>query len=205
HHLQEVYEICQAVTVLRDARHIVTSPVADLPKHRLIEAMTGEQGLLSLADAAGRAFPKEAAVALAVTGLSGDDFPDVSFTVRRGGALGIAGATSSGRVGVAEAVAGLAPYAAGTIRINGRELPKSNVPAALELGVGCVPKSRHQQGLVLSQSVADNTTMTIGRKLGAFGFIVPRRKAGMTRRMIAELGILTEGPGQLVASLSGGN
>jgi simple sugar transport system ATP-binding protein len=54
HHLQEVYEICQAVTVLRDARHIVSSPVADLPKQRLIEAMTGEQALLSITDAAGR-------------------------------------------------------------------------------------------------------------------------------------------------------
>lgn len=205
HHLQEVYEICQAVTVLRDARHIVSSPVADLQKQRLIEAMTGEQALLSVTDAAGRELPEYAAVGLEVSDLSGDDFAHVSFSVRRGEVVGISGATSSGRVGVAEAVAGLSPYAAGNIRIDGHDLPRGSVPAALELGVGCVPKSRHKQGLVLSQSVADNTTMSIGRKLGSLGFIAPQRKAEVTRRTIAELGIVTEGPGQPVSALSGGN
>jgi simple sugar transport system ATP-binding protein len=205
HHLQEVYEICQAVTVLRDARHIVSSPVNALAKQQLIEAMTGEQGLLSVTDAAGRELPEDAAVALDVSGLTGEDFANVSFSVRRGEVVGISGATSSGRVGVAEAVAGLSPYASGTIRINGRDLRKGSVPAALALGVGCVPKSRHEQGLVLSQSVADNATMTIADRLGPLGFIAPRRKTAATKRAIAELGIVTEGPGQPVAALSGGN
>ena len=66
HHLQEVYEICQAVTVLRDARHIISAPVADLPKDRLIEAMTGEQVNFGFADAAGRVVPADAPVALDV-------------------------------------------------------------------------------------------------------------------------------------------
>jgi simple sugar transport system ATP-binding protein len=77
------------------------------------------------------------------------------------------------------------------------------VPAALALGVGCVPKSRHQQGLVLDLSVADNATMTIG--LGPFGFIVPRRRAEVTQDAIETLGVVTEGPEQPVSSLSGGN
>jgi len=205
HHLQEVYEICQAVTVLRDARHIVSSPVGDLPKAELIEAMTGEQELLGVTDAAGRSRPPGAAVALEVSGLAGEDFANVSFSVRRGEVVGISGATSSGRIGVAEAVAGLSPYASGTIRINGKDLRKGSVAAALALGVGCVPKSRHEQGLVLSQSVADNTTMTIADRLGPLGFITPRRKAETTERAIDELGIVTEGPGQPVAALSGGN
>ena len=205
HHLQEVYEICQAVTVLRDARHIVTAPVADLPKDRLIEAMTGEQVDFGFADAAGRSLPADAPVALAVRDLSGDDFEGISFTIRRGEVLGISGATSSGRIGVAEAVAGLGPFTGGEIRVNDRPLPSGDVPAALALGVGCVPKSRHKQGLVLGQSVADNTTMTISRKLGPLGFIKPGRRARITRESIAALGVVTEGPEQLVASLSGGN
>src|SRR5947209_2415826 len=98
HHLQEVYEICQAVTVLRDARHVVSSPVGELPTQRLIEAMTGEQALLSVADATRRKLPDDAAVALEVSDLSGDDFDRVSFSVRRGEVLGISGATSSGRI-----------------------------------------------------------------------------------------------------------
>lgn len=205
HHLQEVYEICQAVTVLRDARHIVTTPVADLPKGSLIEAMTGENVRLGVADAAGRAPPADAPVALEVDGLSGDDFANVSFAVRRGEVVGLSGPTSGGRIGVAEAIAGLAGHTGGAIRIEGRALPSADVPAALALGIGCVPKSRHRQGLVLSQSVADNTTMTVSRRLGPLGFIAPRRKAALTNGTIASLGIVTAGPDQPASSLSGGN
>ncbi len=205
HHLQEVYEICQAVTVLRDARHIVSAPVADLPKDRLIEAMTGESVSLNIADAAGRTLPTDAPVALEVDDLAGEDFRNVSFTVRKGEVVGISGATSSGRVGVAEAVAGLGPHSAGAIRIDGKRLPSNDVPAALALGVGCVPKSRHAQGLVMTQSVGDNTTMTIPERLGRLGFIAPRRKAAAAKAAIRDLGVVTEGPDQLVSALSGGN
>jgi simple sugar transport system ATP-binding protein len=191
------------VTVLRDARHIVSAPVADLPMDRLIEAMTGEP--TGRATAVDRRPPADAAVALAVSDLSGEDFANVSFNVRRGEAVGITGATSSGRIGVAEAVAGLGRFTSGSIRIDATELPSADVPAALALGVGCVPKSRHRQGLVLGLSVADNTTMTISHRLGRFGFISPRRKLAAAERAISSLGIVTAGAGQPVSSLSGGN
>src|SRR6202161_2489510 len=116
HHLQEVYEVCQTVTVLRDARHILTAPAAILPKDALIEAMTGEQVSFSFADAANRKAPTEGPLALEVKGIGGEDFDDVSFSVRAGEIIGLCGATSSGRLGVAEAVAGLGPYKSGTIR-----------------------------------------------------------------------------------------
>lgn len=112
HHLQEVYEICQAVTVLRDARHVVTAPVAELPKDRLIEAMTGEQANLHVADATARTTPPGKTIALDVAHLSGEDFSDVSFAVHAGEVVGLSGATSSGRIGVAEAVAGLGGFTA---------------------------------------------------------------------------------------------
>lgn len=205
HHLQEVYEICQAVTVLRDARHIISALVTDLPRDRLIEAMTGEQVQFGFADAAGRTTEPDMPVALEVRNLSGDDFKDVSFQIRKGEVVGISGATSGGRIGVAEAIAGLANRKAGSIVINGRLLKPGDVPAALSLGVGCVPKSRHKQGLVLSQSVADNITMTIANQLGPYGFIAPFRRARATNDAIHSLGIVTEGAEQLVSNLSGGN
>ncbi len=121
HHLQEVYEICQAVTVLRDARHIVSAPVASLPREQLIEAMTGERGGLAVADAAARAaLPTGAEVALDVANLAGADYDDVSFTVRRGEVVGLTGATSSGRTSVAEAIAGLRRARRGEIRVGAR-------------------------------------------------------------------------------------
>ncbi|MCX5512612.1 multidrug ABC transporter ATP-binding protein [Kaistia algarum] len=205
HHLQEVYEICQAVTVLRDARHIITAPVADLPKNRLIEAMTGENVHLGVADAAGRTVDPKTPIALEVEGISGEDFGDISFTIRRGEVVGLSGSTSSGRVGVAEAIAGLGQYRAGTIRIDKKKLPSGDVPAALALGVGCVPKSRHKEGLILTMPIADNTTMTVNRKLGPFGFIPPRKRARLAEETIRALGVVTQGPEQLVSGLSGGN
>jgi simple sugar transport system ATP-binding protein len=204
HHLQEVYEVCQAVTVLRDARRIVSAPVAELPTERLVEAMTGDR-LDSGPDAAARKLAEDAPVALNVEGLGDDAFAEVSFAVRSGEIVGLAGATSSGRIEVAEAVAGLAGFARGNIRVGGHDLPAGDVGAALARGVSCVPRSRHRQGLVLGQSVADNTTMTIGHRLGPFGFIEPRRRSDATRQAIVALGIVTEGPEQPVASLSGGN
>ncbi len=205
HHLQEVYEICQTVTVLRDARHIVTAPVADLPKDRLIEAMTGENVHLGVADAAGRVRDENAPVALTVEKLAGDDFADVSFTIRRGEVVGLSGSTSSGRVGVAEAIAGLGRFSAGAVRIGDKPLPSGDVPAALALGVGCVPKSRHKEGLVLSMPIADNTMMTVSHKLGPFGFIPPAKRSTLAHEAIRSLGVVTQGPDQLVSGLSGGN
>ncbi|AET91910.1 ABC sugar transporter, ATPase subunit [Burkholderia sp. YI23] len=206
HHLQEVYEICQAVTVLRDARHIVSAPVSVLPRDKLIEAMTGEQGGLAVADAAARApLPADAPIALSVSDLCGDDYAGVGFQVRRGEVIGLTGATTSGRTSVAEAIAGLKAQKSGAIRVDGRALPPGDVPAALANGVGCVPKDRHREGLVLSQSVAENASMTIARTLGRFGIATPAKKNAFGRRMIAALGIKTPGPDHEVSGLSGGN
>jgi len=206
HHLQEVYEICQAVTVLRDARHIVSAPVSALPRDKLIEAMTGEQGGLAVADAAARApLSADAPIALSVSDLCGDDYGDVSFAVRRGEVIGLTGATTSGRTSVAEAIAGLKAQRSGAIEVDGRALPPGDVPAALARGVGCVPKDRHREGLVLSQSVAENASMTIARTLGRFGIASPAQKNAFGRRMIAALGIKTQGPEHIVSGLSGGN
>jgi simple sugar transport system ATP-binding protein len=205
HHLQEVYEVCQTVTVLRDAKHVLTAPAASLPKDALIEAMTGEQVSFSFADAANREASRDGAIALEVSSLGGDDFANVSFAVRAGEIIGLCGATSSGRLSVAEAVAGLGPYEAGSIRINGVPLRAGDVPSALALGVGCVPKSRHKQGLVLTQSVADNVTMPIANTLGPAGFIAPGRRASAANHAIDTLGVVTEGPNQIVSDLSGGN
>ncbi|WP_206952192.1 sugar ABC transporter ATP-binding protein [Trinickia acidisoli] len=214
HHLQEVYEICQAVTVLRDARRILTARVERLPRDALIEAMTGEAGGVASADALSRAPLVDAPLALDVAALSGEDFDDVSFCVRRGEVVGLAGATSSGRTSVAEAIAGLRRPLAGAVRVSAgdggqsgesRVLPYGDVPAALDAGVGCVPKDRHREGLVLTQSIAENATMTLVRKLASFGLVRPSAKARLAREAIDALGIVAPGPLTPVSGLSGGN
>jgi simple sugar transport system ATP-binding protein len=201
-----VYEICQAVTVLRDARHIVSAPVSALPREQLIEAMTGERGGLNVTDAASRQpLPAATAVALQVEALTGADYEDVTFAVKRGEVVGLTGATSSGRTSVAEAIAGLRKPHRGGIRVDGEALPLGDVPAALRRGIGCVPKDRHHEGLVLTQSVAENASMTIARMLGKFGIAPPAKKNAFGKKMIDALGIVAQGPEHVVSGLSGGN
>ncbi|MGC7095525.1 sugar ABC transporter ATP-binding protein [Amycolatopsis lurida] len=206
HHLQEVHEVCQAVTVLRDARHVLTAPVDQIGRAELIDAMTGEEGGLSVADGAAREpLPEDTELALEVEGLSGDSFEDVSFGLRRGEVLGLTGSNASGKHQVAETIYGLRAPAAGSVRVAGRPLPAGDVSAALAAGIGCVPRDRHQQGLVLGLSVADNATMTVLDRLGRAGAAPPAARRSRTEQSISDYGVVAAGPDQPVSDLSGGN
>ncbi|TDV53765.1 sugar ABC transporter ATP-binding protein [Actinophytocola oryzae] len=206
HHLQEVYEVCQAVTVLRDARHILTGPVEEVSRSRLVDAMTGETGGLTVVDAAGRErIGADTEDVLTAAGLSGDGFTDISFGLRRGEVVGIAGSNASGKHQVAETVYGLRAPTAGAVLVGGRPLPRGDVKAALRAGIGCVPRDRHHQGLVLGMSIADNTAMSILDRLGSGGLVAPRARAAVATKAIADHGIVASGPAQPADALSGGN
>lgn len=205
HHLQEIYEICDTVTVFRDARHILTAPVAGLSRADLVTAMTGEAGA-NEPDVRRRSRTADAEAVLTVTGLTTPGaYEDVTFDVRPGEIVGLAGAASSGRTEVAETVAGLGAAASGTVRIAGRPLRPGSVPAALAAGVGLVPQDRHHQGLVTQMSVADNVTLTIPERLAPVGIIDGRRRDDLARSMIKNLEIKTPDPRLPVSALSGGN
>ncbi|MFI0448608.1 sugar ABC transporter ATP-binding protein [Actinomadura sp. 6N118] len=203
HHLQEVYEVCQTVTVFRDARWIATEPVADLPRAALVEAMTGEAA--DLGRSTGHREPVAAEVRLAVDGLSDGAFSDVSLEVRRGEVIGMAGSSASGKIELAETLVGLRKPHTGTATLDGRPLPFGDVRKAMAAGIGFVPRDRHAQGLVPELSVGENTTMTISGRLGPFGIITPRRLRAAATASIGELDIMTQGPDQPVNGLSGGN
>ncbi|MCC8247102.1 sugar ABC transporter ATP-binding protein [Saccharothrix luteola] len=204
HHLQEVYEICDVVTVFRDARHILTAAVDELPRAELVAAMTGE----AAGEARGvrRGPSPDAADVLVADGVSlPGAYEDVSFRVRAGEVVGLAGAASSGRIEIAETVVGLRAAARGSVEIAGSRPRPGSVPAALKAGAGFVPQDRHHQGLVPQMSVADNGTLTIPERLGRNGFIDGRRRDGLAAAMIENLAIKTPGPELPVSGLSGGN
>jgi simple sugar transport system ATP-binding protein len=206
HHLEEIYEICQTVTVLRDARRIVTSPVTDLPRDDLVAAMTGEAVGLAHPAVSSVTADDAAEPVLRVKGLGRpDEFTDVGFEVRPGEVLGLGGSGGSGRVLLCETLVGLRRPATGTVEVGGRPLRPGSVTASLKAGVGYVPQDRHQQGMVPDLSVAENVTLTVTDRLGPAGFIAPSRQATLARRLIGDLGITTTGPGQPVSGLSGGN
>jgi simple sugar transport system ATP-binding protein len=205
HHLQEIYEICDNVTVFRDARHILTAPVTSLPRADLVAAMTGEASAYEHG-VQRRSPAPEAQAVLAVAGLTmAGAYEDVTFNVRSGEIVGLAGAASSGRTEVAETISGLRAAASGTVRISGRRPQPGSVPAALAAGVGLVPQDRHRQGLIAQMSIADNGTLTIPERLGPSGFIDRRRRDRFARTMIQKLAIKAPGPEMPVSELSGGN
>lgn len=205
HHLQEIYEVCQDVTVYRDARHVLTTPVADLPATGLVEAMTGE-GRRVNGHTAARRIDEAAFAALEVSDLTlPGHYTDVSLRVRVGEIVGLAGGGGSGKAAVAETIAGLRRATHGAVRASGLEVMPGDVREALDMGIGFVPQDRNREGLVSSMSVAENATLTIAHEFGPAGFIPPRRRRALAERMIGDLAIKTDGPDQPVGTLSGGN
>ncbi|MEW2521944.1 sugar ABC transporter ATP-binding protein [Actinacidiphila alni] len=216
HHLQEVYDLCSTVTVYRDARHVVTAPVAELGKAELVEAMTGEAARAELAWHAKRSARDTATTGVTDTaageavlraeGLALDGaFESIDFAVRPGEVLGLAGATASGNTALGETLVGLRKASGGRTLVAGRAVRPGSVAHALGAGIGYVPEDRHRQGLVLGRSVAENATLTVTDQLGPYGTVLPSRTREFAQRMIGSLDIKTSGPGQPVADLSGGN
>ncbi|MFD9428619.1 MULTISPECIES: sugar ABC transporter ATP-binding protein [unclassified Streptomyces] len=208
HHLQEVYELCTAVTVYRDARHVLTAPVADIGKADLVAAMTGEQGSGAGAwHATGvGAVDESAAPVLRTEQLSlAGEFEAIDLQVRPGEVLGLAGSAASGNTALGETLAGMRKATGGTISVHGSAVRPGSVPHALDAGIGYIPEDRHDQGLVLDRSVAENATLTVTDQLGPWGTVLPSRTRQFARSMIASLDIKTQGPEQPVSGLSGGN
>jgi simple sugar transport system ATP-binding protein len=204
HHLEEVYQVCQSVTVFRDARHVVTAAVADLPHDELVKAMTGEE--TRAYESRAREIDGAAKVVLSASGLRLQDrYEDVDLAVRSGEIVGLAGSGSSGKVGLAETLVGLRKPDGGDVTVNGTAVRPGDVSAALKAGLGFVPQDRHHEGFVPLLSIAENATMPIAHKLGRFGMISGERRKARATTMIQDLDIKTTGPDQPVGDLSGGN
>ncbi|WP_035803803.1 sugar ABC transporter ATP-binding protein [Kitasatospora mediocidica] len=207
HHLQEVYELCDTVTVYRDARHILTAPVVELDQHAMVEAMTGEQskGTEPAWSAGERSAPVgEPLLEVADLGLPGV-YESCSLAARAGEVLGLAGSAASGNIQFGETLAGLHRPRSGTVTVAGRAVRTGRVPASLAAGIGFVPEDRHIQGLIPQRSVAENATLTVTDQLGPFGTVLPSRTRVFAERMITDLDIKTPGPATEVSALSGGN
>ena len=209
HHLDEIYEICQTVTVLRDGHKVLDQAVGGLSQSDLVAAMVGpsyEARCESRSASGSGSNPVSAPIVLDVRDLTRrGDFEDVSFQIHAGECLGLAGLTGSGKQALGEALAGLKPFTSGTIHLEGARLSGADIPGHYRAGIGFVPQDRHREGLVLGLSVAENATMTVSGELGPLGIILPRAQSGLAQQLIEELDIKTADSTQPVAALSGGN
>jgi rhamnose transport system ATP-binding protein len=202
HRLDELFELCQRVTVMRDGRKILTSPVAGLTTDDLVRAMVGRE-LVTRETAA----PSElGAAVLRVERLTREGvFLDVSFEVRAGEIVALAGLVGAGRSEVARAVFGIDRYDAGRVTVAGRQLPKASPTAAMAAGLGFVPEDRRQDGLVMSESIERNIALASLHALRHWGFIRRSAERALATEWAQRLRIRFGRLSDPVSNLSGGN
>ncbi len=202
HHLEEIFEICDRTTVLRDGASIETKPSRDWTQDTLIQAMVNRP-IEAL-------FPQRNAVLGPVlldveTLSSGTRFEGVSLQVRSGEVVGLGGLIGAGRTEVLKTIFGALPATAGKVKVGGAD-PKITSPRqALAAGVALVPEDRKGEGLILAFPVRDNLALSTLAGMARLGVLSRRRIETLAKRSIADLRIRTPGSGQRTRSLSGGN
>jgi ribose transport system ATP-binding protein len=202
HRLEEIFQIADRVTVLRDGELVATKDVKDTDREDIIQMMVGRELKEKI--------PKKPApigeVALSVEHLQrAGAIEDVSFEVRKGEILGIAGLVGAGRTEVARAIFGADPIDGGTIRIDGKVVDVRSPRDAISMGIGLVTEDRKALGLVLGMVVRENISLANLDSLATLGFVSRRRERDVANRYIADLLIKTPSMEQTVQNLSGGN
>jgi rhamnose transport system ATP-binding protein len=205
HFLDEVLALADEITILRNGRLIRTAPAASETEASLVTGMLGHS---AAADYPARE-PAGGTPLLEVSGLRREGIlHDISLTVAAGEILGLAGLVGSGRSELARALFGADPIDGGTIRLQGAEVGGLSPHRAFELGIAMVPESRKEQGLLLDQPVAANTTLPFlgsSSRVARFGWLSKRNEREDVRTLLKDLDVKPESPSALVKTMSGGN
>ncbi len=203
HRMEEIFRLCDSITVLRDGRHVITEPISSTNNDRVIRQMVGRDVESREPAHATRPLGEEL---LRVEDLSSPGkFCGVGFSVRAGEVVGLAGLVGAGRSEVAQAVFGLDPRATGRVWVRGRELPFGKVSAALAAGLGLLPEDRKRMGLVLSMNCRENTSLATLGRLSSFGFVRRSEERKVARRYAERLRVKTPSLETVTGGLSGGN
>lgn len=203
HRMDEIQQIANSVTVLRDGRHIDTVPIAAAPTAEIVRLMTGEAGGETRRN---RAYRQPGKVALKVIGLNtANKLKDINFEVREGEIVGLAGLLGSGRTELLRAIYGADPIAAGRIEIFGVEPTDRSPRALIRHGVGLAPEDRKKEGLVLDMSISKNLVLSSMHKIVHRGILSHRRQAQLSQQAASRLSMKMASLGDPVRALSGGN
>ena len=201
HRLEEVFELCDRLTIMRNGATIVTKNVADTNIDEVISAMVGRS-----ADAI---YPPRTAtgteIALEVSGLTGPRARDVSFTVAAGEVLGIGGLAGSGRSELLRLLSGAQRAHHGQVSVNGEVVRHSGVGSALDAGIALVPEERRSQGVILSASIEENVAIANLAAVSTAGWVQKNRVTDIAKNAMTDLQIKARSTRQHVGELSGGN
>ena len=205
HRLEEIRQIGDRITVLKDGRTVATGlAVADTPTAKLIPLMTGRDVEMNFGGAGSGATSGEPVLGVDGLTLAGV-FSDVSFTVRPGEIVGLAGLVGAGRSEILETLYGARHATAGTVKVNGKPLRRGSVPAAVGAGVGLAPEERKSQGLLLDEPVFRNITLSTFARFARGGFLDERAERAAAEEQIGALQLAPADPRRVIRTLSGGN
>ena len=230
HHLEEVFEICQDVVVLRDGEVVATAPTAELTKEQLVAVMVGGASTRETKEPTGESARESAnepaqqqqqkqkqqqpadagAPVLVVEGLASASprgrLNGVSLQIAAGECVGVTGLLSAGVSTLGRVVAGAEACQGGRVLVQGQTVRLGRRDLALKAGIGYIPEDRRAEGFVAHLGVAENATMSIGDRLaGALGLLRPAQRAEAARPLVEALSVVASGPDQPVGELSGGN
>ena len=204
HRLEEVFELCDTITVLRDGQLVATTPAAELDEAALIQMMIGRPHEAYFPAALDAEPGKEL---LRVEGLSSaGKFESISFSLHAGEILGLAGLVGSGRTEVAQAIFGLDPQSAGRVFVEGKSVLIQGRPSrAMELGLGLVPEDRKRHALVLSMTAKENITLPTLSRMASMGWIHGGQEESLAQEYFELMRVRAPDVNVVSASLSGGN
>lgn len=206
HRMEELFEICDAATVLRDGHQVGSFRIEDITSEELIRIMSGR----SIENLYGDKISEEGRIGeevlLDVNGLSkGKIFQDISFQVNKGEILGFFGLVGSKRTDVMRAIFGVDKYDSGSVTFKGQPLENGRVSNNIGKGIGLVPEERMAQGVCTRLSVSRNLNMADYKKVSGHGVMSEKEETAVAQKYIDLFKIKTPTPKQLVRNLSGGN
>ena len=201
HRMEEVFQITERISVLRDGRFIKTLNTADTNRAELVKLMVGRE--------LNESFPTREAqlgeVILEARNLTGNSVENISFQLHKGEILGFAGLVGSGRSETMELITGAKKTESGELLLNGKKVRFASPSAAIAHGIGLIPEDRKEQGCILFNTVKFNTSLSAMKHITKFGFINGKKNAALAEQYRQELRIKVPSIGQMVVNLSGGN
>jgi ABC-type sugar transport system ATPase subunit len=203
HKMDEIFRIADRITVLRDGVQVGTRPVADTRPDELIRLMVGRR--VTELRRARRATGADDPPLLRVRELTTAKLKRVSFDLNPGEVLGVAGLVGAGRTELGQALFGLDPVVSGSVEFGGRPIRPRSVREAMRIGIGYLPEDRKEQGLMMSMSVLENSSMSVLPRLRRFGFVQLRREQEAAREIHARTRLKAASSAVPVQTLSGGN
>ena len=209
HRLDELWRLCDTVTVLRDGLQVHTGPMADLSRLELVSLMLGrsvEEVERGGTTDFGTSHLKGREPSLKVRGIEvRNTLANIDLDVRPGEVVGLGGLLGAGRSETVKAIYGALPMQGGEVSVNGHRVRSNSVPHALRSGIALLSEDRKAEGIVPALSVRDNIALAVLPRLSRFGVVSEAKVDDVVRVFMARLRIKASSPGQSVRSLSGGN